>query len=134
MTSFLKHKEEKISNKLTMTLSSSSLFTITLLALLFLSVPHRRVKAIDCGNVVNFLTPCISYINGGTVSHSCCYGVKRLYKASYSSEYDLKEICTCLKQEALQFSELTADAVEAVTKKCGIELPFRVSIDVDCST
>ncbi|KAF3330394.1 non-specific lipid-transfer protein 1-like protein [Carex littledalei] len=116
-----------------MTLSSSFPFTITLVALLFLSLPYRHVKAIDCGDVVNFITPCISYIDGGTVSHSCCYGVKKLYKTSYSSEYDLKEVCTCLKQEALLYSGLTADVVEAVTTKCGVKLPFRFSIDVDCS-
>ncbi|KAJ3676498.1 hypothetical protein LUZ60_003910 [Juncus effusus] len=112
--------------------SSSSLLTITL-TLLFISLSSHQAESISCDNVISFLSPCMSFMDDGKVSHSCCYGVKRIYKAVKSSNYDLRMTCSCLKQEAASYYALTADTVNTVTGKCRVKLPFEVTKNINCS-
>ncbi|XP_062079570.1 non-specific lipid-transfer protein 8-like [Humulus lupulus] len=100
--------------------------------LLFLVVAASEA-AITCSDVINDLRPCVSYLvsGAGKPPAACCAGVSTLASASASSA-DKKTACECIKNSAKNI-KLKADLAQALPKNCGINLPFAVSPNTDCS-
>nr|Q43766.1 RecName: Full=Non-specific lipid-transfer protein 3; Short=LTP 3; AltName: Full=CW-19; AltName: Full=CW-20; Short=CW20; Flags: Precursor [Hordeum vulgare]CAA48623.1 Cw-19 peptide,non specific lipid transfer protein [Hordeum vulgare subsp. vulgare] len=90
--------------------------------------------AISCGQVSSALSPCISYArgNGAKPPVACCSGVKRLAGAAQSTA-DKQAACRCLKSLATSIKGINMGKVSGVPGKCGVSVPFPISMSTDCN-
>lgn len=89
--------------------------------------------AVSCGQVTEWLTPCISYaFYGGKVAAECCSGIKSLISASTTTE-DRRNACTCIKNAVSAMPGINYDLVAKLPEKCGTTVPYTISPSTDCS-
>ncbi|XP_062201793.1 non-specific lipid-transfer protein 1-like [Phragmites australis] len=89
--------------------------------------------AITCGQVGSALSPCIPYATGrGTLTSGCCSGVRSLNSAARTTA-DRQAACRCLKSLAGSISRLNMGTVSGIPGKCGVSVPFPLSMSTDCS-
>ncbi|CAL9003980.1 unnamed protein product [Prunus brigantina] len=88
---------------------------------------------ITCSDVTNDLRPCLSYlVNGsGKPPAACCTGASALASAA-STPADKKAACGCIKSAAQKIN-LKVQLAQALPGNCGINLPFTISPNTDCS-
>ena len=90
---------------------------------------------IQCGQVVRYLTPCISYVsNGGTVPAECWSGIKSLYSLAQTTA-DRQSVCKCLKQavSGVPYTAFNLGLAAGLPNKCGVNIPYKISPSTDCS-
>ncbi|KAG9135659.1 hypothetical protein Leryth_002391 [Lithospermum erythrorhizon] len=105
---------------------------ITSFLLLLLLLAPASNAAITCSNVISNLSSCLSYLqSGGTPSNACCGGAKALAASAKTTE-DKQTACSCMKNAASRF-KVNPESANALPKSCGIQLPFDISPNVDCS-
>lgn len=108
------------------------LATVVVLAVLLVAAP-RTADGITCGQVVSYLTPCISYASsGGQIPAGCCSGVKQLVGAAKTST-DRRTACTCLKSAAARMPRLDPNRISGIPGKCRVSVPYPISPSTDCS-
>lgn len=101
-------------------------------ACMVVSAPYAEA-AITCGQVVSKMLPCLAYLRtGGAVPAPCCSGLKSL-KAATQATPDLKTACGCLKTAYTQYAGINPSIAVGLPAKCGVNLPFKFSPDIDCS-
>ncbi|XP_049406108.1 non-specific lipid-transfer protein 1-like [Solanum stenotomum] len=89
---------------------------------------------ISCGQVVERLTPCIEYVReGGVLPTSCCSGIKTL-NGEAATTPDRQAACNCIKSTAATISNINLDLAATLPTKCGVNLPYKISPSIDCST
>ncbi|KAJ1264685.1 hypothetical protein BS78_08G019300 [Paspalum vaginatum] len=90
--------------------------------------------AITCGQVGSSLAPCIPYATGraSMLPSSCCSGVRSLNSAARTSA-DRQQACRCLKSLANTVKSVNMGTVAAIPGKCGVSVPFPVSMSTDCN-
>nr|CAH04989.1 type 1 non-specific lipid transfer protein precursor [Triticum aestivum] len=102
------------------------------LVLMLAAVPRAAV-AIDCGHVDSLVRPCLSYVQGGPgPSGQCCDGVKNLHNQA-RSQSDRQSACNCLRGIARGIHNLNEDNARGTPLKCGVNLPYTISLNIDCS-
>ncbi|XP_020234096.1 non-specific lipid-transfer protein 1 [Cajanus cajan] len=93
---------------------------------------------VTCGQVVNNLTPCISYVvyGGATVPSQCCNGIKNLYSLAQTKP-DRQAVCNCIKgsvrNSGFTYSNFNLNLAAGLPKKCGVNIPYQISPNTDCS-
>ncbi|KAL4381879.1 hypothetical protein AHAS_Ahas04G0177600 [Arachis hypogaea] len=100
---------------------------------LITSVP--KTKAVSCMQVVQQLTPCISYVeNGGAVSPQCCNGIRTLLSLAPARQ-DRQTVCTCIKNaiRGINFNQNTLNLAAGLPSKCRVNIPYQISPSVDCA-
>ena len=72
---------------------------MALLLLLLMAAPSVTNAGVTCGQVLSYLTPCISYAmgRGSEPPAACCSGVSNL-NAAANNTADRQATCKCLKQ------------------------------------
>ncbi|PHT38497.1 Non-specific lipid-transfer protein [Capsicum baccatum] len=112
---------------------------VALLLVLFIAAvsvmltPHAEA-AISCGEVISKLTPCIKYVTGrGVVTPECCGGIKTL-NGQATTTPDRQMACKCLKSAAGAISGINLALASGLPSKCGVNLPYKISPSIDCST
>nr|XP_027121729.1 non-specific lipid-transfer protein 2-like [Coffea arabica] len=91
--------------------------------------------AISCTTVYNTLYPCLNYVMGpGPLGADCCNGIKALYREANNTP-DRQSVCTCLKSLASNAggTGTTLGKAQSLPKKCGVNLPYEISPNIDCS-
>jgi hypothetical protein len=114
----------------------SALAVVLLAAVAFhqqLAAP-ARAAAIICPAVLQDMTPCLPFLQGGASSPSadCCVGVRSLY-ASADTTAERRATCECLKTAYLQV-QAKLSAAQALPGDCGLSLPYIITPDIDCNT
>ena len=110
---------------------------VTVCLALGATIPKAEA-AVTCGQVVNKLTPCISYImsGGSTVPAECCNGVRTLYSMAQTTP-DRQAVCTCIKNavtsSGFSYSNNNLNLAAGLPKKCGVNIPYQISPSTDCS-
>lgn len=96
--------------------------------------PHAEAS-ISCGQVVSSLSPCIGYVKsaGGVVPPACCSGIKSLNSKANTTP-DRQTACNCIKSAAGNISGVNLGLASALPSKCGVDLPYKISPSIDCST
>nr|GEW45855.1 non-specific lipid-transfer protein-like [Tanacetum cinerariifolium] len=90
-------------------------------------------EALTCNDVTSKLAPCLNYLkSGGKVSPACCTGVKGLASAAKTTP-DKKTACTCMKNAYKSFSGIDADNALGLPRKCGVNIPYKISLSTDCN-
>ncbi|GMH10020.1 hypothetical protein Nepgr_011861 [Nepenthes gracilis] len=119
--------------------SRSTLLKLTFVVAMVLAVvvlPPPADAAISCSQVLGYLRPCIGYVTGsvpGKVPPAvCCTGIKSLNSAAKVTP-DRQAVCRCLKQLANGFGSGPVNRAGAVPGKCGVNIPFKISLSTDCS-
>ncbi|CAM9003007.1 unnamed protein product [Rhodiola kirilowii] len=107
---------------------------VTLLFLIFLVVSnHTTANAVSCAPIVTSLTPCIGYLlNGSALSVACCKGITRISTVATSTT-DRQATCDCVKKAIGSIPGLQPGRLPPLPNKCGVKLPFQVSLIMDCS-
>ncbi|KAG2691120.1 hypothetical protein I3843_09G216800 [Carya illinoinensis] len=98
--------------------------------------PKGSEAAISCGQVVRYLTPCVSYVaNGGSVPATCCSGIKSLYGLARTTA-DRQGVCNCLKQavSGVPYTPYNLNLAAGLPKKCGVNIPYKISPSADCKS
>lgn len=119
------------------TMASSMVLKLAcLVALCTVAIARLATADISCGQVVNYLMPCVSYVqNGGTVPANCCGGIKTLYQAAQTTA-DRQSVCNCLKnalnQVPFPYTNYNLGLAAGLPAKCGIDLPYKISPSTDC--
>ncbi|GMI71912.1 hypothetical protein HRI_000860500 [Hibiscus trionum] len=97
--------------------------------------PEAADAAISCNNVLNYLFPCISYVqNGGQPAAACCNGVKTLYGQAQTS-VDRQNVCKCIKSavNGIPYSRINIGNAESLPDKCNLHIPYKISPSTDCN-
>ncbi|KAI3952809.1 hypothetical protein MKX01_006852 [Papaver californicum] len=102
-----------------------------ILACMVVVAPFAAEGAISCGTVVSKLSPCTGYLTGGSLSSTCCAGVKSLYQAAQTS--DRQTVCGCLKKAAKAMSNIKMSNAASLPGKCGVSIPYTFSASIDCT-
>lgn len=103
-----------------------------LVAALLVAVMAEAEAAIGCATVVSKLAPCIPYVTDQGPIGKCCDGIKSLHNSAKSTA-DRQEVCGCLKKMADAYSGINYDKAAGLPKECGVDIPYVISPDVDCS-
>jgi hypothetical protein len=121
-------KEEPAAMKTT---SASAVFLLAMLEAQQLLVVQGDIS---CPEVVNDLTPCLSYLQGREASPSaaCCGGAKALYGDADTRD-ERQQTCQCLKVAYHQYKVIVS-AAQALPAACGLGLSYTITPDIDCST
>ncbi|XWS13055.1 hypothetical protein CRYUN_Cryun36dG0004500 [Craigia yunnanensis] len=106
-----------------------------MLVCMVVSAPMAAKAAVTCGDVVNHLMPCVSYVsNGGPLPDACCNGVKGLYGEAQTSA-DRQNVCKCIKSavNGIPYSDFNLGLASGLPDKCGLHLPYKISPSTDCN-
>lgn len=90
---------------------------------------------LTCGQVQNYLNPCIGYLKGkvGVYSRACCNGVGALNNAAKTTP-DRQAVCNCLKRAATSIRSINLARARDLPGKCGVRVPYAISLSTDCRT
>ncbi|XP_043725182.1 non-specific lipid-transfer protein 1-like [Telopea speciosissima] len=117
-------------------MANSSVMKIVCLvmACMVVAAPHAVDAAITCGQVVSDLAPCLNYLrSGGSVTAGCCSAVRSL-NSSAKTTPDRQTACGCLKNAYSSIPGINAGYASGLPGKCGVNLPYKISPSIDCST
>ncbi|KAK7294858.1 hypothetical protein RJT34_17755 [Clitoria ternatea] len=91
--------------------------------------------ALPCGQVQYSVASCFGYLrgSGGPIPRACCNGIKTLNSEAKTTP-DRQGVCTCLKSVVSRFPGLNPAKLAALPADCGVNLPYKVSPSIDCST
>nr|AAL23748.1 nonspecific lipid transfer protein [Bromus inermis] len=111
--------------------------TLALLAavLVLSAAPAPAEGAVsNCGQVVSYLAPCITYATGRAPGPNggCCSGVRSL-NAAASTTADRQATCSCLKQQTSGMGGIKPDLVAGIPSKCGVNIPYAIKPSTDCT-
>ncbi|KAK1321956.1 Non-specific lipid-transfer protein 2B [Acorus calamus] len=108
----------------------ATLAILAIAALLLVEGPREVEAAISCGQVVKYISPCIAYAQkGGAISPGCCSGIRGLNSAARTTP-DRQQACSCLKSIARGANPSYA---RSIPSKCGINIPYSISPNIDCT-
>ncbi|MCD7451249.1 tyrosine protein phosphatase [Datura stramonium] len=106
---------------------------MSIAAVAVMLIPHAEAD-ISCGQVVASLSPCISYVRqAGVLSTACCSGIKTLNGQAITTP-DRQAACNCIKSAAAAISGINFGRASTLPSKCGVNLPYKISPSIDCST
>ncbi|CAJ1948408.1 unnamed protein product [Sphenostylis stenocarpa] len=110
---------------------------IVCLALGTTTIPKAQA-AVTCDQVVDNLTPCLSYVmyGGTTVPAQCCNGIRSLYGLAQTTQ-DRQTVCRCIKNgvssSGFTYSNYNLNLAASLPKKCRVNIPYQISPNTDCS-
>ncbi|KAJ8437423.1 hypothetical protein Cgig2_031944 [Carnegiea gigantea] len=108
--------------------SSKTLVNAALLIFLAIAVAAPQAQAMNCGQVVQRLLPCLGYLrNGGAASPACCNGVRSL-NSEVRNTPDRQQVCVCFKQ-AIPAYGINYGFANSMPGKCGVNLGITKSMD-----
>ncbi|KAI5561501.1 hypothetical protein POPTR_016G135800v4 [Populus trichocarpa] len=113
-----------------------ALHLVCLVVCIMVMTASTTKAAISCNQVINTLTPCISYVVGnGALTGNCCNAIRGLNSAARTTP-DRQSVCTCLKNTASQFSYNSRNVALAagLPGKCGVKLPYKIDPSTDCKS
>ena len=116
-------------------LNSKAVVAAVVLAAVVLMMAGREASAaLSCGQVDSKLAPCVAYVTGraSSISKECCSGVQGLNGLARSSP-DRKIACRCLKSLATSIKSINMGKVSGVPGKCGVSVPFPISMSTNCN-
>ncbi|MFS7924418.1 putative plant lipid transfer protein/Par allergen [Helianthus anomalus] len=88
---------------------------------------------VTCAEVTASLRPCIGYLtNGGAVPPTCCTGIQAL-NASATTTVSRQATCNCVQSAVGSFPGINFGFAADLPGKCGVNLPFSISANTDCS-
>ncbi|EPS73761.1 non-specific lipid-transfer protein, partial [Genlisea aurea] len=94
--------------------------------------PPAAVTAIQCGDVITKLAPCLNFVMaGGPITPQCCAGVNGLNRAAGTTP-DRRIVCGCLKTLAGRYNDAAIGNAARLPGSCGVRLPYPIRRDVDC--
>ncbi|XP_051116687.1 non-specific lipid-transfer protein 1-like [Andrographis paniculata] len=90
--------------------------------------------AVSCTAAVQTLNPCLGYLTSPMAPlGNCCDGVRKLNNMAQSTP-DRQSVCNCLKQVSGSYNTIDLDKASHLPGQCGVNLPYKISPDIDCST
>ncbi|RHN46667.1 putative plant lipid transfer protein/Par allergen [Medicago truncatula] len=91
--------------------------------------------ALSCPQVQLTVVPCLGYLRnpGPSVPAPCCNGLRGLNNQAKTTP-ERQSVCRCLKTTAQSLSGLNVPALATLPKKCGVNLPYKISTAIDCNT
>nr|AFD32276.1 stigma/style cysteine-rich adhesin [Lilium hybrid cultivar] len=102
-------------------------------SLLLLAFLAGTASAITCGQVDSDLSSCLGYARkGGVIPPGCCAGVRTLNNLAKTTP-DRQTACNCLKSLVNPSLGLNAAIVAGIPAKCGVNIPYPISMQTDCN-
>jgi hypothetical protein len=114
----------------------ATLALAVLLAATVAAPPAAVRAAMSCNTVYNTLMPCLPFVQmgGNLPTPTCCGGIRSLLSQAGATA-DRRTICGCLKNVAARYSGSTyITRAASLPSKCGVNLPYKISGDVNCNT
>lgn len=108
---------------------------VLIVCMVAISAPMAAKADVACGQVVSYLTPCVSYVaSGGSVPAACCSGVKSLNDLAKTTA-DRQSVCKCLKQavNGIPYTGYNVGLAAGLPNKCGVNLPYKINPSADCN-
>ncbi|KAH6809233.1 hypothetical protein C2S51_027016 [Perilla frutescens var. frutescens] len=109
-----------------------SIRTWLLAAALIAAIAPPCAGVILCRTVYDRLNPCYDYVTGNRPLGGCCGGVKRLYNEARTTP-DKQSVCRCLKDVVRTHSRINVAKAANLPRLCGVTIPYRISLNIDCS-
>lgn len=91
-------------------------------------------QAITCGQVARALSPCVNYLKttGAVPPRPCCNGVRAINAAARTTA-DRRTACQCLKSAAGSIKGIKQPTADALPRKCGVNIPYKISFSTNCA-
>ncbi|KAL9225739.1 hypothetical protein vseg_001629 [Gypsophila vaccaria] len=113
-------------------MASNKMAWAMFLGILLLIAPQVS-QAITCGQVVQWLLPCLNYLKKGVgPTDTCCKGVRTLYSTATTTQ-DKRVACACIKQSAKAY-DINYGYANSLPPKCNVKIDYTITPDFDCST
>lgn len=110
----------------------TKLVCVLLISLMVGAAPGAEA-AFNCATVLTRLSSCLGYLKtGGAPPLGCCDGLKSLYDEARKTTADIQTACTCVKS-LVPAVGANPEFVNSVGGKCGVDIPYKYSPDLDCS-
>ncbi|OMO94371.1 Plant lipid transfer protein/Par allergen [Corchorus olitorius] len=117
-------------------LSLKLVCVVAMLCMLF--VYPRATAALSCGDVQSNLFPCLEYLksSGEDNKDECCGGVRSLNNIARTPTAR-RDACNCIKRELSRLGvaddSTKTKLAQALPKTCNVNIPYKISLDTDCS-
>ncbi|XP_021754353.1 probable non-specific lipid-transfer protein 2 [Chenopodium quinoa] len=111
------------------------LFSTTVTGQIQLGQPGGQA-AIPCNQVINELSPCLSYLHSqySSPSTNCCQGAKYVYKHYGKSKKKRQGVCQCLESVLPLIGQIDGSLISALPQRCGLKLKLPpISQNFNCS-
>ncbi|KAH9608348.1 hypothetical protein KSS87_017149 [Heliosperma pusillum] len=113
-------------------MGSIKMANLTFILAMLVIAPYAS-QAVNCGQVVNWLMPCLNFLKTGAgPTSACCTGVQTLYNTA-STTPDKRVACACIKQSAKAYG-INYGYANALPSKCNVDVDYNISPDFDCSS
>jgi Protease inhibitor/seed storage/LTP family len=127
------NSDSQCSHTRSLTMKPTALLALALvLALALATTPILTNAAVTCSDVYTDLMPCLGYVQGGTMSSSCCSGIRDLMSAA-STTADRQTACRCIKSVASGASGSYTSRAMGIPGQCGISMPYKLSPNTNCA-
>ncbi|KAK9755132.1 hypothetical protein RND81_01G004600 [Saponaria officinalis] len=131
VTSIIKLQKPSLISTNNIVMASNKMAWAMFLGILLIA-PHAS-QAVNCGQVVQLLMPCLSYLKKGVgPTDTCCTGVKTLYKTAATTA-DKRMVCACIKQSAKAY-DIDYGYANKLPPKCNVKIDYTITPNFDCST
>ncbi|KAL5706804.1 hypothetical protein ACHQM5_024925 [Ranunculus cassubicifolius] len=105
---------------------------LSIMVVLAVAAPYAEGN-ISCSDIISRLTPCLGYLqSGGVVPAPCCSVVKALNSLAKTTP-DRRTACACLKRAAGSVTGINPSMASSLPGKCGVNIGYPISYNVDCS-
>lgn len=110
------------------------LSAILIIAALLVAVEGGAEEAtVYCYTVGAMMFPCVPYITDKGPMGRCCDGIKLLHESTTTTA-DRQVACECLKKLANEYpNDINFEKAAGLPKECGVDIPYVISPDIDCS-
>ncbi|RXH81992.1 non-specific lipid-transfer protein 1-like [Malus sylvestris] len=117
-------------------MANSAAFKLAFVALVCIVVgaPFAQATISSCGQVTNYVAPCIPYLKtGGKVPPTCCQGIQKLNDAAQTAP-DRRTACTCLVNTATKVQGIKPNLIYGLPGACGVRLPYPIGPNTKCNS
>lgn len=93
-------------------------------------------NTVPCDQVVNELSPCLSYLDkqSSSPSSSCCQGTKYVWKHYGESKKKRQGVCECLESFVPLIGQVDGSLVAALPQRCGLKVKLPpINANLNCS-
>lgn len=115
------------------------IFLALLLMLSYNSVISQEQTGGDtlpCNEVINELSPCLSYLNKQYSSPSsfCCQGANYVWKQYGKKKKQRRGVCECLESVLPLIGQIDGSVISAIPQQCGLKIKIPpINGDFNCS-
>ena len=106
-----------------------------LLILMLAAAAGGASAAVQCGQVMQLMAPCMPYLAGapGMTPYGICCDSLGVLNRMAPAPADRVAVCNCVKDAAAGFPAVDFSRASALPAACGLSISFTIAPNMDCN-